>query len=172
MTMTDPIADMLTRIRNANVAMHEEVRMPSSKQRVAQAKILKQEGYIEGFEVGEATDRPGDLLTITMKYSPERARTISGIKRVSKPGLRVYRGADKLPRVLGGLGVAIAARASGVLARGVGGMEGEQVVGDALGIGRGAEHLLAVGTQSVYPERNISHAVGEVALYRQLGADV
>jgi small subunit ribosomal protein S8 len=115
MTMTDPIADMLTRIRNANVAMHEEVRMPSSKQRVALAKILKQEGYIEGFEVGEATDRPGDLLTITMKYSPERARTIQGLRRVSKPGLRVYSKADRVPRVLGGLGVAVLSTSQGLM---------------------------------------------------------
>ncbi len=115
MTMTDPIADMLTRIRNANVAMHEEVRMPSSKQRVALAKILKQEGYIEGFEVGEAADRPGDLLTITMKYSPERDRTIQGLRRVSKPGLRVYSKADRVPRVLGGLGVAVLSTSQGLM---------------------------------------------------------
>ena len=107
MTMTDPIADMLTRIRNANVAMHEEVRMPSSKQRVALAKILQQEGYIEGFGVAAADDRPGDVLTIAMKYSPERDRTIQGLRRVSKPGLRVYSKADRVPRVLGGLGVAV-----------------------------------------------------------------
>ena len=125
--MTDPIADMLTRIRNANVAMHEEVRMPSSKQRVALAEILKQEGYIEGFEVGGAEDRPGDLLTITMKYSAERARTIQGLRRVSKPGLRVYSKADRVPRVLGGLGVAILSTSSGLLtdkqaaSKGVGG---------------------------------------------------
>ena len=115
MTMTDPIADMLTRIRNANVAMHEEVRMPSSKQRVALAEILKQEGYIEGFEVGEATDRPGDVLTIAMKYSAERARTIQGLRRVSKPGLRVYSKADRVPRVLGGLGVAVLSTSQGLM---------------------------------------------------------
>ena len=115
MTMTDPIADMLTRIRNANVAMHEEVRMPSSKQRVALAKILKQEGYIEGFDVGGAEDRPGDMLTITMKYSPERARTIQGLRRVSKPGLRVYSGAREVPRVLGGLGVAVVSTSQGLM---------------------------------------------------------
>jgi small subunit ribosomal protein S8 len=115
MTMTDPIADMLTRIRNANVAMHEEVRMPSSKQRVALAKILKQEGYIEGFGVAAFEDRPGDVLTITMKYSPERDRTIQGLRRVSKPGLRVYSKADRVPRVLGGLGVAVLSTSQGLM---------------------------------------------------------
>src|SRR5687768_13968274 len=107
MTMTDPIADMLTRIRNANVAMHDDVRMPSSKVKEALAAILKQEGYIESFSVAENTDRPGSTLTVIMKYSPERLRTISGLRRVSKPGLRVYSKSDKVPRVLGGLGVAI-----------------------------------------------------------------
>jgi small subunit ribosomal protein S8 len=115
MTMTDPIADMLTRIRNANVAMHEEVRMPSSKQRVALAKILKQEGYIEGFGVAASEERPGDVLTITMKYSPERDRTIQGLRRVSKPGLRVYSKADRVPRVLGGLGVAVLSTSQGLM---------------------------------------------------------
>ena len=97
MTMTDPIADMLTRIRNANVAMHDEVSMPSSKQKVALATILQREGYIEGFEVDPSTDGPGDVLTISMKYSPDRDRTICGLRRVSKPGLRVYSKADKVP---------------------------------------------------------------------------
>ena len=80
MTMTDPIADMLTRIRNANMAMHDEVRMPRSKLKEALAAILQREGYIEGFAVADDPDRPGRLLTIDMKYSPERARTISGIR--------------------------------------------------------------------------------------------
>ena len=115
MTMTDPIADMLTRIRNANVAMHEEVRMPSSKQRVALAKILQQEGYIEGYGVAPSDDRPGDVLTINMKYSTERARTIQGLRRVSKPGLRVYSKADRVPRVLGGLGVAVLSTSQGLM---------------------------------------------------------
>jgi small subunit ribosomal protein S8 len=115
MTMTDPIADMLTRIRNANVAMHEEVRMPSSKQRVALAKILQQEGYIEGFGVAASEERPGDVLTIMMKYSAERARTIQGLRRVSKPGLRVYSKADRVPRVLGGLGVAVLSTSQGLM---------------------------------------------------------
>jgi small subunit ribosomal protein S8 len=115
MTMTDPLADMLTRIRNGNVAFHDEIRMPSSKLKVTLAEILQREGYIEGFDVAPAQGRPGDTLTIKMKYSPERARTISGIQRVSKPGLRVYRAADKLPRVLGGLGVAVLSTSKGLM---------------------------------------------------------
>jgi small subunit ribosomal protein S8 len=115
MTMTDPIADMLTRIRNANVAMHDTVRMPSSKQRVALAQILKKEGYIEDFAVGPADTRPGDVLTITMKYSGDRDRTITGMRRVSKPGLRVYSKADRVPRVLGGLGVAVLSTSQGLM---------------------------------------------------------
>ena len=113
--MTDPIADMLTRIRNANVAMHDQVRMPSSKQKVALAGILKKEGYIEDFSVADETTRPGSVLTVTMKYSPERQRTISGLRRVSKPGLRVYIKADKIPRVLGGLGVAVLSTSKGLM---------------------------------------------------------
>jgi small subunit ribosomal protein S8 len=115
MTMTDPIADMLTRIRNANIAMHDEVRMPSSKLKEALAGVLEQEGYISGFDVEENTDKPGSTLHVTMKYSPERARTISGIKRVSKPGLRVYSKATDVPRVLGGLGVAVLSTSQGLL---------------------------------------------------------
>ena len=115
MTMTDPIADMLTRIRNGNVAFHDEIKMPSSKLKEALAAILEREGYIEGFGVAETPGKPSKTLTIRMKYSPERARTISGIQRVSKPGLRVYRGADKLPRVLGGLGVAVLSTSQGLM---------------------------------------------------------
>jgi small subunit ribosomal protein S8 len=115
MTMTDPIADMLTRIRNANVAMHNDVRMPSSKQRVALAQILKKEGYIEDYAVAASEERPGDVLTITMKYSPDRDRTITGLRRVSKPGLRVYSKADRVPRVLGGLGVAVLSTSQGLM---------------------------------------------------------
>jgi small subunit ribosomal protein S8 len=113
--MTDPVADMLTRIRNANTAMHDEVRMPSSKLKEAIAGVLQKEGYIDGWTVGDNPDRPGKLLTITMKYSPERARTISGLKRVSKPGLRIYTKANEVPRVLGGLGVAIVSTSKGLL---------------------------------------------------------
>ena len=115
MTMTDPIADMLTRIRNANVAMHDQVRMPSSKLKEALAGILEREGYIEGFGVQDDPGRPGRTLEIQMKYTPERARTISGIRRVSKPGLRVYTTADRLPRVLGGLGVAVLSTSHGLM---------------------------------------------------------
>ncbi len=105
--MTDPVADMLTRIRNANVAMSDEVRMPSSKLKVSLADILQREGYIEGYSVIDETTRPGSTLIVQMKYSPERARVISGLKRVSKPGLRMYTKSTEVPRVLGGLGVAV-----------------------------------------------------------------
>ena len=116
MTMTDPIADMLTRIRNANVAMHDEVRMPSSKQKEALAAVLKTEGYIDAFRVEDNSDRPGSTLHITMRYSPERARTISGIQRVSKPGRRVYASVKNLPRVANGLGISILSTPKGVMA--------------------------------------------------------
>ena len=113
--LTDPIADMLTRIRNANTAMHDEVRMPSSKQKVALAAILEKEGYITGFTVAPSTSGPGDVLTISMKYSADRARTIAGLRRISTPGLRVYRKSDSIPRVLGGLGVAVLSTSNGLM---------------------------------------------------------
>jgi len=113
--LTDPIADMLTRIRNANTAMHDDVRMPSSKQKVALAAILEKEGYIQGFTVAPSTTGPGDVLTISMKYSPDRARTIAGLRRISTPGLRVYRKSDSVPRVLGGLGVAVLSTSHGLM---------------------------------------------------------
>ena len=113
--MTDPIADMLSRIRNANTAMHDEVRMPSSKQKLALATILQQEGYIDGFSVAPSTKGPGDVLTIAMKYSEERQRTIAGLRRVSTPGLRVYRNSTTVPRVLGGLGVAVLSTSQGLM---------------------------------------------------------
>ncbi|MDE0700118.1 MAG: 30S ribosomal protein S8 [Acidimicrobiaceae bacterium] len=115
MTMTDPISDMLTRIRNANVAMHDEVVMPSSKQKLALADLLKNEGYISSFTEVDNGDRPGRTLTIEMKYSPERARVISGLARVSKPGLRIYRRRDEIPRVQGGLGVAVVSTNKGLM---------------------------------------------------------
>src|SRR5579875_662195 len=115
MTMTDPIADMLTRIRNANVAMHETVRMPSSKLKESLAAVLASEGYIEGFRVEDSPGRPGRTLEIKMKYTKDRARTISGVRRISKPGLRVYTAADKRPRVLGGLGVAVLSTSQGLM---------------------------------------------------------
>lgn len=113
--LTDPIADMLTRVRNANTAMHDTVTMPSSKQKVALAKLLEAEGYISSFTVAPSTKGPGEVLTITMKYSSERDRTISGLRRISTPGLRVYRKADSVPRVLGGLGVAVLSTSHGLM---------------------------------------------------------
>jgi small subunit ribosomal protein S8 len=115
MTMTDPIADMLTRLRNANTAMHDDVTMPSSKLKEALASVLQREGYITDFNVAPAPSGPGNRLTITLKYSPERERTISGIRRISKPGLRVYRKAEEIPRVLGGLGVAVLSTNQGLM---------------------------------------------------------
>ncbi len=115
MSMTDPIADMLTRIRNANIAMHDEVSMPSSKLKVALAEVLQAEGYISGFNSELDPNGPGSTLTISMKYSPERQRVINGLKRVSKPGLRVYSKTDQIPRVLGGLGVAVLSTSKGLL---------------------------------------------------------
>jgi len=126
--MTDPIADMLTRLRNANSAYHETVEMPHSKLKSHIAEILKQEGYIAGYAVADAgDDKPGKVLTLTLKYGPNRERSIAGVRRVSKPGLRVYAKSSGLPRVLGGLGTAIISTSSGLLTdrqaakRGVGG---------------------------------------------------
>jgi small subunit ribosomal protein S8 len=113
--MTDPIADMLTRIRNANIAFHDDVAMPSSKLKEAVAKILEREGYITSFEVAADPARPGKRLTIQMKYTNDRQRTISGLKRVSRPGLRVYSKADRVPRVLGGMGIAILSTNQGLM---------------------------------------------------------
>ncbi|MGM1018047.1 MAG: 30S ribosomal protein S8 [Actinomycetota bacterium] len=114
MTMTDPVADMLTRLRNANSAHHDSVTLPSSKLKTHIAEILQQEGYIAGWEVADAP-RVGQNLTLTLKYGPNRERSIAGIKRVSKPGLRVYARSTELPTVLGGLGVAILSTSSGLL---------------------------------------------------------
>ncbi|MFE6736244.1 30S ribosomal protein S8 [Microbacterium sp. NPDC057650] len=113
MTMTDPVADMLTRLRNANSAHHDSVSLPSSKLKTHIAEILQKEGYIAGFEVTDA--RVGKTLTMSLKYGPNRERSIAGIKRVSKPGLRVYAKSTELPKVLGGLGVAILSTSSGLL---------------------------------------------------------
>ncbi|MEZ5342574.1 MAG: 30S ribosomal protein S8 [Acidimicrobiales bacterium] len=115
MMMTDPIADMLTRIRNANIAMHDEVSMPASKLKEALASVLYKEGYIAEYNSADNPDGPGRTLTIAMKYSPERERVITGIKRVSKPGLRVYTKSDQIPRVLGGLGVAVLSTSQGLV---------------------------------------------------------
>jgi small subunit ribosomal protein S8 len=125
MTMTDPIADMLTRLRNANSAYHDRVSMPHSKLKAHIAEILQQEGYIAGWSVEEA--EVGKTLNVELKYGPNRERSIAGVRRVSKPGLRVYAKSDGLPKVLGGLGVAIISTSSGLLTdrqagkRGVGG---------------------------------------------------
>jgi len=113
MSMTDPIADMLTRVRNANSAHHDTVSMPSSKLKANIAAILKQEGYISSYEVSDAA--VGKELSIELKYGPTRQRSITGIRRVSKPGLRVYAKSDNLPKVLGGLGVAIISTSQGLL---------------------------------------------------------
>jgi small subunit ribosomal protein S8 len=128
MTMTDPIADMLTRVRNANHAYHDDVVMPYSKIKTHIAEILQQEGYVAGWRVDEpAEGAVGKSLVVELKYGPNRERTIAGVKRISKPGLRVYAKAGNLPRVLGGLGVAIISTSSGLLTdrqaakRGVGG---------------------------------------------------
>jgi small subunit ribosomal protein S8 len=114
--MTDPIADMLTRLRNANSAYHDTVSMPHSTIKVHIAEILQQEGYISGFKVEEPDEAsgPGKTLTLTLKYGPNRERSIAGLRRVSKPGLRVYAKATNLPRVLGGLGVAIISTSGGL----------------------------------------------------------
>ena len=111
--MTDPIADMLTRLRNANQAYHDSAAMPSSKLKTHIAEILQQEGYIAGWETSDA--RVGTNLTLQLKYGPNRERSIAGIKRVSKPGLRVYAKSTALPKVLGGLGVAIISTSTGLL---------------------------------------------------------
>ncbi|MGH2793453.1 MAG: 30S ribosomal protein S8 [Actinomycetota bacterium] len=113
MTMTDPIADMLARIRNATTAHKDDVTMPSSKIKVGIADILKREGYIRDFGI-ERGDL-GPILKIVLKYGPNRERTIAGLKRISKPGLRVYAQRDSIPRVLGGLGIAIISTSNGLV---------------------------------------------------------
>ena len=113
MTMTDPVADMLTRVRNASIAYHDTASMPSSKIKVNIAKILEQEGYITGWSLEDT--KPQATLTITMKYGPNRERVLAGIRRISKPGLRVYVKRDEIPRVLGGLGVAIVSTNAGLM---------------------------------------------------------
>ncbi|HET8957691.1 MAG TPA: 30S ribosomal protein S8 [Microcella sp.] len=113
MTMTDPVADMLTRLRNANSAHHDTVSMPNSKLKTGLAEILKREGYITDWAVEDA--RVGTTLTLSLKYGPNRERSIAGLKRVSKPGLRVYAKSTEIPHVLGGLGVAILSTSSGLL---------------------------------------------------------
>ena len=113
MNMTDPIADMLTRIRNALVQKHDVVSMPVSKEKKAIAKILKEEGFITDYAI--EGDGQFKELTITLKYTEDKQRVISGLRRISKPGLRVYAHADELPRVLNGLGIAIISTSNGVM---------------------------------------------------------
>jgi small subunit ribosomal protein S8 len=116
MTMTDPIADLLTRIRNGNQAYHDEVSAPYSKLKEGVVTLLKQEGYITDFSVAEpAEGEVSKTLTVTLKYGPHRERSIAGIRRISKPGLRVYAKSTHLPKVLGGLGVAIISTSQGLL---------------------------------------------------------
>ena len=120
MTMTDPIADMLTRLRNANQAYHDDVTMPYSKLKAGVAEILQQEGYITSWKVEEASDSEsaqtvGKSLVIELKYGRNRERSIAGVRRISKPGLRVYAKHTALPKVLGGLGVAIISTSQGLL---------------------------------------------------------
>ena len=113
MTMTDPVADMLTRLRNANAAHHDDVSLPGSKLKVRIAEILKREGYIADWKVEDA--RVGTTLTMSLKYGQNRERSIEGIKRVSKPGLRIYTNCEDMPKVMKGLGVAILSTSKGVM---------------------------------------------------------
>ena len=113
MAMTDPIADMLTRIRNANSVYHEKVEIPGSKIKVAIADVLKREGYIKDYSFAE--DNKQGILTVKLKYGPEREKVITGIQRISRPGLRQYRQRKDLPRVLGGLGIAIISTSQGIM---------------------------------------------------------
>ena len=116
MTMTDPIADMLTRLRNANQAYHDTATMPHSKIKVGIAEILVNEGYIASYEVKDPSEgEVGRSLTVTLKYGQNRERSIAGLRRISKPGLRVYAKSTGLPKVLGGLGVAIISTSTGLL---------------------------------------------------------
>ncbi|QSQ08981.1 30S ribosomal protein S8 [Koleobacter methoxysyntrophicus] len=113
MVMTDPIADMLTRIRNANIVRHEAVEIPASNIKKAIAQTLKDEGFIKDFEVLE--DNKQGIIKIYLKYGPNKERVITGLKRISKPGLRVYAKKDEIPRVLGGLGIAILSTSKGIM---------------------------------------------------------
>ena len=113
MVLTDPIADFLTRIRNANMAKHDSVEIPASNIKKSLAEILKQEGFIRDYEVTE--DGKQGVIKVTLKYGPNGERVISGLKRISKPGLRNYVSADNLPKVLNGLGIAIVSTSAGIL---------------------------------------------------------
>jgi small subunit ribosomal protein S8 len=113
--VSDPIADMLTRVRNANTARHGEVRVPSSKVKLEISRVLQEEGYISGYEVEAAQGHTGEYLKITFKARTDRKRVISGVKRISRPGLRVYARKTEIPRVLGGLGTTIMSTSQGVM---------------------------------------------------------
>jgi small subunit ribosomal protein S8 len=113
--LTDPIADMLTRIRNANKALHETAEMPASKLKEQIARILTEEGYVRGYRVEERDDLPYKVLVVELKYGRSRERVLTGLKRISKPGRRIYAGKDRLPRVLGGMGTAILSTSRGVI---------------------------------------------------------
>jgi small subunit ribosomal protein S8 len=113
MNMTDPIADMLTRIRNANTVGHDQVDIPASKMKKSIAGILTEEGYIKGFDVIDGNTQ--GIIRVQMKYGPDKERVISGIKKISKPGLKVYAKASEVPKVLGGLGIAIISTSNGVI---------------------------------------------------------
>ena len=113
--MTDPIADMLTRIRNANSAQFDSVKMPGSKLKMSLAQILEREGYIAGFSVNPNEGKPGTTLEIRLKYTADRRRSIAGIKRVSTPGLRIYKKSTEMPKVLGGVGVAVVSTSRGLM---------------------------------------------------------
>lgn len=113
MVMTDPIADFLTRIRNANMVMHEKVEIPASKTKIALAEILKNEGFIKDYE--QIEDGKQGIIRVYLKYGPNREKVISGLKRISKPGLKVYCKKDEIPKVLGGLGIAIISTSKGIM---------------------------------------------------------
>ena len=115
MSMTDPIADFLTRIRNGIQAAHEDVEIPASRLKAEMARILKEQGYIEGFDVRPASEGPGDRLHIQLKYTANRTSVISGLKRVSRPGRRTYVDAKHVPKVLGGMGTTIMSTSQGVM---------------------------------------------------------
>jgi small subunit ribosomal protein S8 len=111
--ITDPIADMLTRIRNANTANHPTVDIPASKMKLAVAEILKEEGFIRAYE--QVAEGPQGTLRVTLKYGPEKEKVITGLRRISRPGLRVYTGRTEIPRVLGGLGLVIMSTSKGIM---------------------------------------------------------
>lgn len=113
--MTDPIADFLTRIRNAQLVSHEQLSLPSSRTKTELARLLKDQGYINDFNVATSTDGPGQVLTIKLRYDEQRRPALAGLKRISKPGRRVYVNSDEIPRVMGGMGTSIVSTSKGVM---------------------------------------------------------